>query len=155
MVMGETFRQVLLWLVTGGGIGSAISWITSRKKRRAAEAKAVHDIYKSMYEDVKHTLMELTNENDKLRKMVAKLDRTIQKAVTCRYWGDCPIRDSGLPDNKAVLRMGKRHGAAGQPPIRTPPDSHPSHPDGDGEAGDTGEGTADTGEPTSDGLPAG
>ena len=45
-----------------------------------------------MYDNLSGTLIDLQNENIKLYKAVRELNRTIQRASTCRHYADCPIR---------------------------------------------------------------
>ena len=38
-------------------------------------------------------LIKIQNENRKLYRAIARLDRTVAKATSCRHWDDCPIRN--------------------------------------------------------------
>lgn len=84
--------QMVQWLVPAGGLGAVIVWLTSWVIRNTRTAKEVHDTYKTMYENIQGTLIELQDENKKLYRAVSKLERTISKATTCRYFADCPLR---------------------------------------------------------------
>ncbi|GHV10295.1 hypothetical protein FACS1894162_3630 [Bacteroidia bacterium] len=61
--------------------------------RNLRESKEIHDTYKKMYEDTSNTLLKIESENGKLRKVVARLERAISRATTCRYFDVCPIGD--------------------------------------------------------------
>ena len=50
---------------TSGGIGAAIAWLVNRKAASAKAAKAVHDTYKTMYEDISALLVENQKKNEK------------------------------------------------------------------------------------------
>ena len=93
-----TILQYLQWAFPYG-LGAAIGWLVSSKLRNARTAKEVHDIYKEMYADVCCELQEMRKENEKLYKAFTRLERAVSRAITCRYWPDCPIR-SELPDSK-------------------------------------------------------
>lgn len=54
----ETLLQILQWAIPSGGIGAAIAWLVNRKAVSAKAAKAVHDTYKTMYEDISQLLVE-------------------------------------------------------------------------------------------------
>jgi len=96
--MFETVLQYLQWAFPYG-LGTAIGWLVSSALRSARTAREVHDTYKAMYEDVSREMQELRNENEKLYKAFVRLERAVSRAITCRYWPDCPIRGE-LPESK-------------------------------------------------------
>jgi hypothetical protein len=67
--------------------------MASKTLRALKTTKEIHDTYKTMYEDLDETLIKLQDENKKLQKAVGRLERVISLAYTCRYYGDCPMRD--------------------------------------------------------------
>lgn len=97
---------LLQWLIPSGGIGAVIVWLTNKTLRNLRTAKEVHDTYKEMYEDVNSTLVDIRKENqnlyqitciqreenEKLYKAIASLERTLSRAASCRHWDSCPIR---------------------------------------------------------------
>lgn len=97
--MLETILRYLEWAVPGG-LGAALGWLASSRLRNARVAKEVHDIYKTMYDDVSRELQAMRKENEKLYQAVSRLTRAILRANQCRYWSGCPIRDE-LPDTKS------------------------------------------------------
>lgn len=123
----DTILQILQWAIPSGGIGAAIGWIANRKEHKAKTAKAVHDTYKVMYEDISRVLEE-TQKNkeetqkkyEKIQKLfedesceradliraVNKLQRAITSAKRCKHYDSCPIRDelqdSGDSDTKHI-----------------------------------------------------
>ena len=84
---------VLQWLVPSGALGGIAGWLTNKTLRSTRTIKEVHDTYKAMYEDIQETLIGLQNENKELYKAVKQLNRTLQKAINCRHYAQCPLRD--------------------------------------------------------------
>lgn len=89
----ELITQILQWLLPSGFIGSLWVWLRHKENRKVLAAKERSDAYKEMYDNLSGTLIDLQNENIKLYKAVRELNRTIQKASTCKHYADCPIRD--------------------------------------------------------------
>lgn len=101
-----TILDILQWAIPGGGIGAAIAWIAHRKVVAAKDAKSVHDIYKSLYDDVSELLMKvqhenercnekidgLGRENERTRRALNRLSRAIEAIQLCRHSADCPVR---------------------------------------------------------------
>ena len=85
--------------LTSGAVCSAITWLVSKTIRTVRRSKEVHDTYKSMYEDLHGTIIEVQNDNKRLYKAVSKLERTIAKATSCRHYDNCPMR-SELQDKQ-------------------------------------------------------
>lgn len=86
----ETIRQIIE-LIFPAGIGTAIGWLLSRKVFLAKNEAAIHDIYKKMYDDVATTLKTMQDENKKLYKAIARLERAVNRATSCSLWPACPI----------------------------------------------------------------
>lgn len=86
----ETIRQIIE-MIFPAGIGTAIGWLLSRKVYFAKNEAQIHDIYKKMYDDVATTLTKMQDENKKLYKAIARLERAVNRATSCRLWPDCPI----------------------------------------------------------------
>lgn len=86
----ETIRQIIEMLFPAG-IGTAIGWLLSRKVYFAKNEAQIHDIYKKMYDDVATTLKTMQDENKKLYKAIARLERAVNRATSCRLWPECPI----------------------------------------------------------------
>lgn len=85
--------QILQWLIPMGSIGSVAAWLVHRDTRKDRANKEKNDIYKSMYDNISGTLIELQNENKRLYKAIRRLNQTIDKAVSCPHYGNCPVRD--------------------------------------------------------------
>mgnify|MGYP000001734288 FL=1 len=89
----DLIMQILQWLVPSGIAGSLWAWLRHRENNKVLAAKERNDAYKEMYDNLSGTLIDLQNENIKLYKAVRELNRTIQRASTCRHYADCPIRN--------------------------------------------------------------
>ncbi|MGL5682639.1 MAG: hypothetical protein ACRDDZ_06215 [Marinifilaceae bacterium] len=84
--------EILKWLIPSGSLGAVIVWLTNKTLRNVRTVKEVHDTYKVMYNDTQRTLIEVADENKKLTRAVTKLERTLYRARSCRFYGNCPIR---------------------------------------------------------------
>ncbi len=121
----DMILQILQWLVPSGIAGSLWAWLRHRENNKVLAAKERNDAYKEMYDNLSGTLIDLQNENIKLYKAVRELNRTIQKASTCKHYGDCPIRNelqkSGQNDNDTSPKRqpAKRKAIRADPSART------------------------------------
>lgn len=110
----ELITQILQWLLPSGFVGSLWVWLRHKENRKVLAAKERNDTYKEMYDNLSGTLIDLQNENIKLYKAVRELNRTIQRASTCKHYANCPIRSelqkSGTIDTERTQRRqpGKR-----------------------------------------------
>ena len=113
----DMILSLLQWLVPV--LGTAIVWLTNRTLRNSRTVKEVHDTYKAMYEDQRQTLITLQNENGKLYRDFARLERLVSRAAVCRHWPACPVRTElqnlRTDYGERVYRQPQR-----QPPIRSP-----------------------------------
>jgi hypothetical protein len=103
----EWLSNILEWLIPSGALGTIAIWLTSKTVRAVRTTKEVHDTYKDMYDDIRSTLIDLQNENEKLYRAVARLERVLARAYTCRYYGTCPMRDE-LQRQKADTKPRRR-----------------------------------------------
>lgn len=104
----ELITQILQWLIPSGFIGSFWVWLRHKENRKVLAAKERNDTYKEMYDNLSGTLIDLQNENIKLYKAVRELNRTIQRASTCKHYADCPIR-SELQKSGTIDTDRQRH----------------------------------------------
>ncbi|WP_368124833.1 hypothetical protein [Bacteroides cellulosilyticus] len=104
----DLIMQILQWLVPSGIAGSLWAWLRHRENNKVIAAKERNDAYKEMYDNLSGTLIDLQNENIKLYKAVRELNRTIQRASTCKHYADCPIR-SELQKSGTIDTDRQRH----------------------------------------------
>lgn len=116
----DLIMQILQWLVPSGIAGSLWAWLRHRENNKVIAAKERNDAYKEMYDNLSGTLIDLQNENIKLYKAVRELNRTIQRASTCKHYADCPIR-SELQKSGTIDTDRQRHRqTAKQKRVRAP-----------------------------------
>lgn len=109
--MMDSISNLLQWLIPSGGLGAVLVWLTNKTLRNLRTTKEVHDTYKVLYENIRETLIELQNENNKLFKSVSRLERAISRAPACKYYANCPISDElqqHQADNPKPKQRGKR-----------------------------------------------
>jgi len=127
--MADTIMQILMWAIPSGGIGAAISWFCSKKIRNAKMAKEIHDIYKTMYDDVSVLVIKLQKENEKLntkvdelskenertRRSLNRLCRAIEAIQLCSHRSSCPVRSElSLTEDDDKRREGAKRTSNGQ-----------------------------------------
>lgn len=88
----DVMMQIVQWLVPIGGLGSVVAWVVKRDTRKDRAVKEKNDIYKEMYDNLSGTLIDLQNENKKLYRAIARLERAVTRAVTCPHYDGCPMR---------------------------------------------------------------
>lgn len=101
--MADWLIQIIQWAIPSGGLGVAIGWFLNRSQQQAESAKAVHNAYKEMYEDISMELVKLNSENNEIRqkfnsassslqRAVNRLSRAIEAIQQCPYRAECPVR---------------------------------------------------------------
>lgn len=123
----NTILQILQWAIPSGGIGAAIAWFVNRKAMSAKTAKAVHDTYKTMYEDISNLLVENQKKNEKtinslqeeldkartesarIKRSLDRLSRAIEAIQYCPHRGACPISyELQIEADSSAKRKSKR-----------------------------------------------
>lgn len=116
----DLIMQILQWLVPSGIAGSLWAWLRHRENNKVIAAKERNDAYKEMYDNLSGTLIDLQNENIKLYKAVRELNRTIQRASTCKHYADCPIRGELQKSGEINSEHPQRRQSAKRKTIRDP-----------------------------------
>lgn len=125
----EQYLSLLQWLLPSGGIGMLLAWLTSRSIRRSRAEQAQHDAYRTMYGELRETLIQLNNDNQHLYVEVAHLKRALLRVQTCTYSRSCPVRRElrkpthGGADLRELLREHEPSSEGGREHI-TPPSGH-------------------------------
>lgn len=86
-ILGSLFPAGL-----GAAIGTAVGWFFNRRLSKARNGGDVDAAYMDNIQNLRSDLLNSINENRKLYRAIARLDRTVARATTCRHWNDCPIR---------------------------------------------------------------
>lgn len=121
--------------ISSGTIFTGLSWWLNKKLRQAKTAKETQDIYKTMYENLQSTILKFQDENQKLYRAVARLEKAVTQATTCKHYDDCPIREQ-LQEHRnsdAEPRNAQRH-VARKKKRATNADTCPAEPDNPGTA---------------------
>lgn len=113
----EQIIQILFWFAPSGALWA---WLRHRENRKVLAAKERSDAYKEMYDNLSGTLIDLQNENLKLYKAVRELNRTIQKASTCKHYAHCPIRSELQKSGQIDTERTQRRQPAKQKRVRAP-----------------------------------
>lgn len=124
----DTLMQILGSLFPAGlgaAIGTAIGWFFNRRLSKARNGGDIDAAYMDNIQNLRSDLLNSINENRKLYRAVARLDRTVARATTCRHWNDCPIRNelqkSGQDDSHPLSKRqsAKRKTIRSDPPARS------------------------------------
>lgn len=141
--MYYSWIDILLTAISSGTLFTGLSWWLNKRLRQAKTAKETQDVYKTMYENLRTTILKFQDENQKLYRAVARLERAVTQATTCKHYDDCPIREQlqkhRHPD--ADPRNTQRY-VTGKKKCATDTDTRPPQPD------DTGAAAAATAEPS-------
>lgn len=119
-ILGSLFPAGL-----GAAIGTAIGWFFNRRLSKARNGGDIDAAYMDNIQNLRSDLLNSINENRKLYRAVARLDRTVARATTCRHWNDCPIRNelqkSGQDDSHPLSKRqsAKRKTIRSDPPARS------------------------------------
>ena len=99
--MNGDWAEIFQLLVTSGLLGGGVGWLVNRTLRKARTAKEVHDTYKAMYEDMRGTLIELRNDNEKLYSRIGLLENVVHRAACLLYTSPSPRdkRQSRMPSS--------------------------------------------------------
>lgn len=95
--------NILTSVVSGGLVVQVINWYRNRKLSKARQGSDIDATYIDNINMLREELIKIQDENRKLYRAIARLDRTVAKATSCRHWDNCPIRNelqkSGTDDN--------------------------------------------------------
>ena len=85
--------DVLQWIIPSGAIASVITWLVNRSLHNARSAKEQQDIYKTMYENLHETVLNIQNDYKKITISLIQLEKAVSKANLCKYYDTyCPVR---------------------------------------------------------------
>lgn len=137
-----SWMDVLMAAISSGTLFTGLSWWLNKKLRQAKAAKEIQDVYKTMYENLQSTILKFQDENQKLYRAVARLERAVTKATSCKHYDDCPVRDQLQEHRSAATdpRNTQRH-ATGKKKHTVDTDACPPEPDNSDTAADTAPGS--------------
>ena len=89
--MDWTFLEhIWNWLLPAGWLATAVAWWRDRKIYRVRAVKETEGTYKSLYDDLSATVIELSTQLREINKRNIKHETAIHKCYTCRYADRCP-----------------------------------------------------------------
>jgi hypothetical protein len=127
--MNADWVSILVSALSGGGLVQLLNWWRQRRLQQARSGTDIDAAYMDNIQNLRSDLMKSIDENRKLYRAIARLDRTLARASACRYWEHCPVRielqksgkvsdltaDAAEPDRKPK----HTHTARGDPRGRT------------------------------------
>lgn len=78
---------------SGGLLVQFFNWLRNRKLSKARQGSDIDTAYLDNINILREELIKIQDENRKLYRAIARLDRTVARATSCRHWDDCPIRN--------------------------------------------------------------
>ena len=98
------------WLLPAGWLATALAWWRDRRVRRVREVKETESTYKSLYDDLSTTVVDLSRQLRRINEKTINYETAIRKCHACKYVE--PLSCCHLPAPAA-------EGQAGQPSART------------------------------------
>ncbi len=88
----DVLWNIIMYAVPGGFAVQVINWYRNRKLSKARQGGDIDAAYLDNINMLREELIKIQDENRKLYRAIARLDRTVARATACRHWDDCPIR---------------------------------------------------------------
>lgn len=79
-------------VLSSTGVVAFIQWLFNRRLYNAKSKRDEESVWREMYESNSQAILNLNEENRKLRIAFSRLERMAYKALACRYYDHCPIR---------------------------------------------------------------
>lgn len=102
----DTLMQILGSIFPAGlgtAVGAVLGWLLNRRISKVRKVGDIDAAYMDNINQLREELIKIQDENRKLYRAIARLDRTVARATSCRHWDDCPIRNelqkSGTDDH--------------------------------------------------------
>lgn len=96
----DAFIRILEWLIPAGGIAGGLTWLLNKTLRNLRTTKEIHDTYKTLYEQISKTILQLQDEVSDLHRELGRFRRAVSKASACRYYDNCPVQHELLREQK-------------------------------------------------------
>lgn len=78
------------WLLPAGWLATAIAWWRDRKVYQVRAVKETEGTYKTLYDDLSATVLELSKQLRKQNERNINHETALRKLHTCRYADRCP-----------------------------------------------------------------
>lgn len=127
--------ELLKYCLPSGFLASMVTWLVNKKLYHTRTGKEVHDIYKTMYEDLNETIINQQKQTNELRKTLSKLQQILVSASSCKYYPRCPMRlhykENRATDYDLFDGGNKASGKRDAPAARSAIDGQDEHWDGE------------------------
>ena len=87
------WTYLLTSVLSSTGVVAFIQWLFNRRLYNAKSKRDEESVWREMYESNNEAILNLNEENRKLRTAFARVERMVYKALACRYFDACPIRN--------------------------------------------------------------
>lgn len=124
----DSLMQILGYIFPAGlgtALGATFGWFLNRRLSKVRQGSDIDAAYLDNINMLRDELIKIQDENRKLYRAIARLDRTVAKATSCRHWDNCPIRNelqkSGQDDSHPLSKRqpAKRKTIRSDPPARS------------------------------------
>ena len=85
-----TILDILMWALPSGFLSGLVTWLASRRTFNARNKKEREDTYKTLYDDLSTTTLDLSRQIRKLNEKIINHETAIRKCYACRYVDRCP-----------------------------------------------------------------
>lgn len=79
------------WLLPAGWLATAIAWWRDRKVYQVRAVKETEGTYKTLYDDLSATVLELSKQLRKQNERNINHETALRKLYTCKYADRCPV----------------------------------------------------------------
>lgn len=105
-------------ILSSTGVLAFIQWLFNRRLYNAKSKRDEEGVWREMYESNNQAILDLNEENRKLRLAFARVERMAYKALACRYYDHCPIRSELQKYHDDIARRAKRENVVYRTPDR-------------------------------------
>ena len=85
-----TIWEILMWALPSGCLSGMVTWLASRWTFNARNKKEREDTYKTLYDDLSTTTLDLSRKIRKLHEKIINYETALRKCHACRYAERCP-----------------------------------------------------------------
>lgn len=96
-------------VLSSTGVVALVQWLFNRRLYNAKAKRDEESVWREMYESNSEAILNLNEENRKLRLAFARVERMAYKALACRYYDNCPIRFELQNYQNSLTRRNKGH----------------------------------------------
>lgn len=117
------WTYLLTSVLSSTAVVTFVQYLFNRRLYNAKSKRDEEGVWREMYESNNQAILELNEENRKLRLAFARVERMAYKALSCRFYDDhCPIRAELQKYHSDLARRAKRENVVFRAPDRHPRD---------------------------------